>query len=433
MSDQTISISTRSFKVRAILGGAIVVAAAFAWFSVRWQLGDMIGELTSPGEPGAAEISKVAISLAPADPRSNWILGAVYRSEFTPESTERSVAQMLTSVRLSPYQYRWWSELGRSYEQAGRFEEAESAFKRAVELAPEYTLANWQLGNFYLRRSRIDEAIGPLKKAAEHSGLYRAQVFSIAWSYFGNDPKMVEQFSNGEPEVRAGLVEFYANMNRPDDAIRVWNSLSPDEKAQFNAIADGAARKLFVQRSYLAAIEFSRQAGIDKYARPGAFTNGDLESPIRKGEPQLFDWSINTSDSKVDIGIDTDVHHEGKRSLRVLFRAAAVTPNFNLDQLIAVRPGSRQRIEFWIRTENLRSGGMPQFEVLSGMDDKPIAAAKSFPVGTNEWQLMEIEFEVPANTQGIRVRVSREPCGPECPIAGLFWMDDLRITEIGQR
>lgn len=411
----------------------VLFALIFAWFSVRWQIGDMIGELTSPGEEGAAEIAKAAIDLAPSDPRSRWVLGAVLRSDLSGESSAASVAQITDSVRLSPYQPRWWSELGRSLEQAGDNDRAERAFKRAVELAPEYTLPNWQLGNFYLRRSRTDEAVGPLKKAAEHSNLYRGQVFTIAWNYFGSDPQMIEQFSNDRPDVKAGLVTFYSNMDRAEDAIRVWNTLSEEEKGKFTKTAENAAKKLFLQRSYSGAIEFARQSGIDKNVRPGVFTNGDFESGLRDKGQHIFDWTITRPDNKVDIGIDSAVAHGGKRSLRVNFRTL-VKPIFVVfDQVVGVRPGSRQRIEFWLRTENLRSGSMPLIEVLSGQDDKVIAVSDPFPVGTNDWRQFAINIEVPKDTDGIRIRTGREACGPECPISGIFWIDDFTIVEAGSK
>src|SRR5437667_194962 len=62
------------------------------------------------------------------------------------------------TVRLSPYDYRWWIDLGHSLEQAEKLDRAESAFKRSVELAPYYAFPHWQLGNFYLRQKRGDEA-----------------------------------------------------------------------------------------------------------------------------------------------------------------------------------------------------------------------------------------------------------------------------------
>jgi hypothetical protein len=62
----------------------------------------MIGELTSPGEEGAADIAKAAIDLAPSDPRSRWILGAVLRSDLSGESSAASVERITESVRLSP-------------------------------------------------------------------------------------------------------------------------------------------------------------------------------------------------------------------------------------------------------------------------------------------------------------------------------------------
>jgi Flp pilus assembly protein TadD len=44
---------------------------------------------------------------------------------------------------MAPYDFRMWTELARGYEQAERFSEAETALKRALELAPNYAVPHW--------------------------------------------------------------------------------------------------------------------------------------------------------------------------------------------------------------------------------------------------------------------------------------------------
>lgn len=424
------AVPIRGFAVKLLLLAAAVTAFVAAMFAAKWQIGDMLSELNSPSQEGADRVAEAAITLAPREPRSRWLLGAALRNDFTAAGLERSNASFKEAVRLSPHQYRWWAELGRSYEQLGQDDNAEAALRKAVSLAPEYTLPNFQLGNFYLRRGRVDDAIVPLQTAAKYSPLYRGQVFAIAWSYFGGDASMVERFASDDAGSLASLASFYSGVGRPEDALRVWNRLSESGKAANHAASAAIARRLFDQKRFIVASEFARQSGLDKTARPGAFTNGDFETGIREPNTFLFDWAAARTDSKADIGTDSSVAHSGKRSLRVLFRAFTKIQFFDIQQLIAVRPGSRQRIEFWLRTENLRGGSLPLFSVLSGSDGRTLAVTPPFPAGTNDWQKISMDVDVPQNTEGIRIVSTREPCPTECPLTGIFWVDDFQIMEM---
>src|SRR5688572_7547671 len=201
MNDSLLILDSKTQKARLILLGAVLLTIVFGWFAIRWQLGSLMAELTHPTEPRAAEIASIAQQLAPADPLATWLAATKEKDAFSPESTENSVRLFEDVVRLSPYDFRWWLELGRAYEQAERPEDAEAAFRRAVELAPAYTYPHWQFGNFYLRHGRSDEAFAELRKTTERSVVYREQVFSLAWDYFDKDPQKLEELAADTPDV----------------------------------------------------------------------------------------------------------------------------------------------------------------------------------------------------------------------------------------
>ena len=424
------SIPTRGIAAKLVLVGVVIGAFAIALCLSSWQIGDMLGELTSPSEEGAARAAEGAIWFAPQDPRSRWLLAAALRNDFSPEGQKTASESLKEAVRRSPNQPRWWSELARFYEQSGEYAFAEAAFQRAVALAPEYTLPNWQLGNFYLRQGRVDDAVGPLQTAAKYSSRYQGQVFAISWGYFGGDASMVERFAADDPVSVSSLASFYSGVNRPEDALRTWNRLSDEDKERFKTTATDIARRLFTQHRYLTAAEFARQSGLDKSVRPGAFTNGDFESGIKEPNTFLFDWIATRTDGKVEIGSNAAVAHGSKRSLRVLFRGYTKLEFFDIRQTLAVRPGSRQKIEFWVRTENLRSGSMPLFAVVDAATERSLGVTQPLPTGTNDWQMISMTVDVPENSEGIRVMSVREPCPTECPLTGLFWVDDFRAEEL---
>ena len=174
----------------------------------------------------------------------NWLAATKEKENFSPAGNENSVRMFETVVRLSPYDFRWWIELGHAYEQAEQIDRAEAAFKRAVELAPAYTFPHWQFGNFYLRQNRNEEAFAELRKTTEKSVAYREQVFSLAWDYFDKDPQKLEAVAASGPDVSATLASFYATRGRAEDALRVWNTLTEEQKAPHEATARAIAQGL---------------------------------------------------------------------------------------------------------------------------------------------------------------------------------------------
>lgn len=406
----------------------MIGALVFLWFSVRWQIGSMLGELTSASQPEARQVAEAAISLAPSDPLPLWLLASKEREDFSAESIDRSVQLLQQMIRVAPMDFRWWIELGRGYEQAERPADAELALKRAVELAPEYTFPKWQLGNFYLRQGRTDEAFAELMKTTEKSSVYREQVFSLAWDYFDKDPAKVESLAGDAPDIRASLAMFYAVRGAAVDALRNWNMLPDEQKAADPKLPRIMAQGLYDRRAYRVAVEFARQAGIDEDAAAETIINPGFEKFIDPPDQTLFGWRVNRGDGKLDIMPDSSVKHEGTRSLRLLFRGYDKPELYNIFQTVAVQPQTAYRITFWVRTENLRSGGPPNIQVANANDDSVLAASEPFTIGTADWEQRTIEFTTPANCEGITIRTARAFCGDGCPIVGTIWYDEMALS-----
>ena len=171
-------LDSRRMPVRIGLFVMLLIAIVFGWFAIRWQLGNMLAELTTPADPNAKDIAHLAQSFAPGDPLPTWLVASTEKDVFTPEKIQSSLQKFEETVRLAPNDYRWWVELGRAREQSATPESAEAAYKRAVEIAPNYTYPHWQLGNFYLRQNRSEEAfLRTEKSGTEQSAFSPAGLF----------------------------------------------------------------------------------------------------------------------------------------------------------------------------------------------------------------------------------------------------------------
>lgn len=426
-SEQLKFIDSRRFPVRIGLLFAAAAVLIFGWFGVRWQLGNMLAEYTAATDPNVIKIAEYAASFAAPDPMANWFLASSNRDIFSPEKLEASLKRYETVVRLAPQDFRWWIELGRAREQADDFRGAEQAFLKAVELAPAYTFPRWQIGNYYLRQGDSEKAFAELKKAAESSVLYRPQVFSTVWDFYDKDTKILEKIAGESPSMRADLAKFYAAKERAEDSLRIWETLSPEQKKENEVIAKVIAQALFDKKYFRSALGFARQIGLDTEAEAEKIQNGGFETIINREENSYFNWKIIPAE-KVEVRHDSTQKIEGSRSLRIVFSGYAAAQYYNVYQIVAVEPGAKYRLSFQYRTENLKSAGNPLIEIINANDDKLIAAGKAFESGSTEsWQKQEIEFTAPPNAEGIMIRVGRAFCGNQCPLFGTIWLDDFLI------
>lgn len=418
-----IEIDSHKISVRIGLVLAMVFALVFGWFAVRWQIGNMLAELTSPTDQNAEVIARLAINLAPNDPLANRLFAD------TQTANSDSVEGLENVIKLSPNDFRWWIELGRAREQSENYQEAEKAFQKAVEIAPDYTIPHWQLGNFYLRQNRNEDAFAELKKAGENNSLYREQVFSIVWSYFEKDTAKLDQIAGDSPVGSANLAKFYAFKERPEDSLRIWNTLAEEDKK--NNLTDAAlvARVLYDKRFYREAIEFVRQLGIEPDARTETIQNAGFEKPIGEADITFFSWRVSPI-AKMDVKLDPIQKHEGNRSLRVSFNGYADAELYNIYQTVTVEPKINYRLSFWVRTEDLKSGGTPNLEIYNAADSKNIATSAAFPVGTNNWQQVKVDFTAPENSEAVVLRTTRVFCDDNCPIFGTFWYDDFKLERL---
>lgn len=431
MSEQIKIIETNNWKgrVAAVLLG--IAAIIFGWFSISWQLGNMFAALTPANQPNAKAIADFAHGLSPRDPITNWLKANVEKDTFTPQSLENAVKHYEEAVRYAPDDYRYWLELGRAYEQVENFDKAEKAFQRTVAIAPNYSNVHWQIGNYYLRRGREEDAFRSLGKSAESSPVYREQVFSVVWDYYEKDKSKLEQVAEGKSDMRAGLAKFYAVRELPEDSLRIWNTLSEEDKTRNQDIARLIAQALYDKRFYRSAIEFIRQLGIEPQAQGGVVQNGGFEQPIAAdAKDTFFSWRYNRKE-KIEINTDPMKKKEGNKSLRFTFNGFTGIEIKNLLQIVTVESNKKYRLSYWLKTEDLKSGGTPLIEIVNANDEKIIPNnGAPFPSGTQDWTLMNIEFTTPPNAQAIAIRIDRAYCGDACPIVGTVWLDDFKLETL---
>lgn len=420
-----ITLSSSRLSIRALIASAMIAILLFAWFSVRWQVGNMLASLTQETDPNIVEISDISVKWAPSDPR------AFSLKSVAAESQIETISFLEEAVRMAPADYRWRTELGRAYEQNEQHGQAENQLTKAVELAPSYSLPRWHLGNFYLRQENSPMAMSELRIAAINNPTYREQVYSLIWDYSGKDAGRLSEIAGEHPDLRARLAYFLAARGRAGEALENWNVLSQADKDRHVAIARSIALGLFDQKHFLQSLEFAKQYGAEIGAQPDTVTNGSFEDPIVDDDSR-FGWHIGRNEPKFEATVDNKISRTGTRSNRITLKGYSKPSFSSAFQTIVVEPLQKYRLSFWLRTENLKSVGLPLLEVLDASGGNSLVRSSAFPAGTQDWRQITVEFTTPNGCDGITIRTTRDFCGDDCPIAGTFWSDDYVLTRIGK-
>jgi tetratricopeptide (TPR) repeat protein len=113
------------------------------------------------------------------------------------------------------------SNLGLHAYHAGRWDEAEAAFRKALELNPQYPYAHFNLGCIYLARSKPEEALTEMQK--EQEPLYHGQGLALAYHVLSKkkeaDAELEDSIKNFQNESAFQIAEIYAFRNEADKAF----------------------------------------------------------------------------------------------------------------------------------------------------------------------------------------------------------------------
>lgn len=420
-------IDLQSKARRVLLLLALLPVIGGAWLVGRIFFANVFAEVApSAGEAGRNSVLW-AVRTAPNDPLAHRALGGLERRSFDLAAQQRAAQQFTEAARLSPHDYRIWIDLGQTRQQIDDFAGAEQALRRAVEAAPHYAAPRWFLGNFLLRQGRYDESFVELQRACDANAEYRPQFYNAVWQVSGKNLDLLRRAAGDTASARADLASFLVNQQRPEDALQVWNSLQPQEKQQFAALGATLSQGFLASKKYHAALSVVRGLAASEESAPkvGQITDGGFEAVNANG---AFDWQTQPS-PQAQSGLDTARQHGGKQSLRVNFKSTGALDFRNVTQLVAVESGARYRLEWFVRTDSLKTAGPPVVQILDAATQQIIATSEPTPTGTSKnWLPAAVSFAT--RGEGVIVRLAREGCGTEtsCPIFGTVWFDDFTLN-----
>ena len=418
-----LKIPTDTALARALLGVFVVLCVGGAAVAGKWAIGNTLATRSAE-----KEITELGVAFAPGDALARNAHAAVLEKTFDMEAFALSLGEYEAAVTLSPYDYRMWLGLGRARDRAGDRAGAEAALRRAEQLAPNYSRIHWALGNMLVRDGRSDEGFGHIRRAAETDPTFAAPAVAAAWLAFDGDlPKVTAALGEGD-NTRVELARSLVAQKRFDEALTVWNSV-PAERRRANFAEQG---KVLVERAlgegrFRAAMAISNEFA-ETPARLETVTNGGFESPIKPKSAGPFDWK-NVEGAYPQIGPTGGQKKAGEASLLIRFGDPTNLEFRALSQTIAVEPGQRYSLSLSHRSE-LKTQAVFRWEVVAGPSGTRLAAAEPLAPG-NSWIDSSIDFAVPADVDGITIRLIRENCSaPICTVAGTIWFDEFQLKRL---
>lgn len=414
----------------------IAVVAAGALFGFRFVSWSFANALAENGlDPKVAESRALAAwlpQISPADPQTHIAAARYFERTFETDDLGRVMVEYEAAAAAGPADYRVWLLLARARDRTGDVSGAEDAYRRAHDLAPNYSAVNWAYGNSLLRHGQPEEGFRLVAAAAAADHQYRAQAAVTALQVFDNDPIKARRALGETPEMDAIFAEVLASQKRFAEAAASWSRIPESERA---TIFIESGRRL--STSARAANEFRIGALIaadtipDGSERPetGKLINGGFEQGIKLRDPQPFEWLV-AEGTEPQIGLSEGVRRSGRYSLFLTFNSFETANSFrSIAQLVPVEPGGVYDFSGFYRAD-LTTKAEFRWEIVEALSSRQIAVTE--PLGfAGDWTTMKVRFTVPPTTDGIVIRFVRLNCSSgACPVTGRMAFDDLALTRV---
>src|SRR5688500_1486618 len=431
MPGELVHVDVRKPVVRIVLVLLLLAAVVWSYFDIRWYIGNTLAEYFNPA-PTDFKVANMAVEFAPKDPLVHWRLAQVSQKLLPLDQQVQAIAEYERAVTLSPNDYRFWMALGTAHEQIGDPAKGEQALKRAVALAPSYSYPRWYLGNLLLRSGRYEEVFKELRLAAEADADLEPQQFNFLWAIYSDNLDALKTAIGEGSERRARFALYLLNRQRHDDGLRVWDSLSGDEKKTNREIGNSMVGKLLIVRRYHDAMKvWNDIATNERYrAEIDHIFDGSFEDAINYGPEMVFAWQVKAA-PQLEIGIDPTKSNGGARSLRLVFQVRSNLESLDISQLVPVATNTEYDFEYYFTTDKLESGSAPMVQVIDAYSAQLLANSEQAPSGTTPWTRVGFSFKTSEKTEAVMLKVVRMKCSDEetpiCPIFGSIWYDDFSI------
>lgn len=386
------------------------------------------------GQLAALEIARIhpdpkgletALRWDPDSPESHFLSGLVYRDTPEAQDLEKATFHLEEAIRLNPFNWHSWIELGRTRELRGSWDAAEEAYRKALQLNPRAASFHWRLANFYLRQGRWHSALSAFGRALQLNPMpYLQPSLHLLW-FSGVPLEEILKIWPQEKQARLQMIRFLLEREADQAWLSlVWEQCLEDENPPSFSEGDFYIRHLIHRGNYRECrsnwVRLAARNGLqDPAYRAGEnyLWNGDFTLPLTGG---VLDWRIQSSE-------EWTLRPGGRRGgLSIEFRGDD-NPDFSgLEQLVVLDSAGEYELRFRGRSEKRNRDSGLHFEVAAG----PVVVATPSVVGTS-WSDYSVRFRVDGDGQFVKLRLRRPPSRRiDGRLRGMFQLESVRLRKV---
>ena len=228
-------------------------------------------------------------------------IGAYARNSFW----ESEIELWKDCVKKAPQKERTHHNLGYSYYEEGRLEEARKEFEEALTLNPDYALSRYNLGLVYYRKGMMKEAIDCYKKAIVLDSAPPETYYNLGLAYhqrghYSDAVKAFKTFLKAKPDYENAYNNLglaYRRLKRWDQAVESFQEELKRNPENPNAYLNLGDLYYELKDYPKALVHFKRALtypGLSEAERIKKTVSSIGRSPIKKGEKDRR--GINTNE-----------------------------------------------------------------------------------------------------------------------------------------
>lgn len=424
-------VKTEPRLVRVVLIVATIACLVAAWFFIKWNFANAVASRLDPNRPESKIVADWLTQVATGDPQTHFAAAVLYEKTFDTDDLIRSLLEYETAAALSPYHYVMWLNLGKARSLSGDTEGSLSAFRRALELAPNYSIVQWVYGNSLIRQGQTDKGFALIAKAAASNPEYARTAVLTALEMYEGDVATARR-ALGESEVtHSALASVLAGQKRYAESVDAWSNLAnEDKRGNHKTLGDSLTTQLVTAKKILLAARVVADMQDNDANKPsaGAIVNGGFENGVKLRNAGVFEWQI-ADGIQPQIGLGEGQAHGGKYSLWMIFNTSESTAFRSVSQTVPVVPGGIYEFEVFYRSD-LKTAATFRWEVADASAGTTLSATAPLAPAA-DWTSLRGKFTAPAGSDGVVVRLAREGCGgPLCPVNGKLSFDDISIRRL---